>query len=385
MTKGKSVTFRTTYKGPTGISSMPGARGHVYAGRMHAGTVSAANKAAPPVSINLKDAARSGNLFDRSSGARYDHSRVVGVSPQYSVQSAARAGQLTGLMVGMLGAETIADAIWDHWADTLAATPQSEATFTRNADGTTTIQPAVELRTLIGAEPPFVTVGTGYNNPETVAPPPNPGDQNAYYYPPPVTPRGSFQIDYDFQFAVPYGAAQPTYEELLWKNPVPQVRPIPRALPAPSVYNQPDVFYPEPPAPPEVAMKWVKGRDGQTKYSGKGVAILSGVARAMGEGLEWIEVMAEAMGFTRNRKRYFDDLASADLFNPDVSDATAHQQMLEFLAKGYGDWNWDRFFDALSKKVAEDIIGRAVFNRAVRGARQLGISTNYAVTNLPSF
>lgn len=111
----------------------------------------------------------------------------------------------------------------------------------------------------------------------------------------------------------------------------------------------------------------------ERKFGGPGAVILAHVARAMGEGLEWLEVFSDAFGY-RRRKYGFDPVK--------LTSPTDAGRRAEFLWKGYGHFSWELFFKALAKKVAEDIVGGAVFRRVVRASRELGITVDYKVTGL---
>lgn len=369
---GRVVTYRTTYKG-----SFPDSRPSTVPPPRRA---FAANTNRPPAYSPPKPL--KGSARATYGGTAYGPSAIATAS-------------------GAIAAHTLVNAlsgqIMDYWANVYRARPLSEVVLTEAA-GVTSMQPAIQVAGNIGATPGSVVTNINYNNAQPVIANPNPGKEYAYYYPPPTTLIGSFQKQWVKKFAIPYGNPDPNKYTIPFLQPFPIVRPIAPPLELP--YNRPreealPVRDPKPgfsdltvgtdytpgldPVPQTNPRKRPPPGTVEYKFSGRGVQILSFVAQAMGEGMEWLEVLTDGFGFQNERHKFFTDPIYADLATGNKQQ-TAWARRLAFLQSGHGQFSFDRFFRSLYKKFLEDKIAGSVFQRAVAGADALGISTRYSLT-----
>lgn len=377
---GKSVTFRTTYAGasPRPKPSFPDSRPNTTPPRR---TGFPANTNRPPVSPPKPGLRTTGqqSMGGTSGGSLTFKGTQRASRGNVGIKSAA------AILGGMYIGDKLADAIWDHFMEGMAAAPTVTGHTFEN--GKSYVQPGrFNVQPLPNA---YYSDLNGIQN--KVAIEPKSGAQPThFYYGPPLTAVGSFSYRMPYKITLNPGDAPPTLREMLWQEASPLVRLAP--APQPIVYGEPE-YVPVPnPAPRPGVSAIPTGVDigpdnvpvsvnnpvnrppsgtSETKYSGPAVSILTFVARAMGEGVEWIEVFSDAMGFAEDRHKYFDEPLTA---------STEFGRRVEFLANGYGEFDIELFWEALAKKVAEDVIAGSVFRRAQKGAQELGLSTYYSLT-----
>lgn len=118
-----------------------------------------------------------------------------------------------------------------------------------------------------------------------------------------------------------------------------------------------------------------KGRSRKRMRENKFTASHAGVARvliraayAMGEGIEWLEVLAYSTGFRAAGRTSLG------------SNATVHMQMLQHLSEGDLQFYPDRFINALYWKLMGDLIGGVAYRSITRAAGRLGLTNVYSLT-----
>jgi len=112
----------------------------------------------------------------------------------------------------------------------------------------------------------------------------------------------------------------------------------------------------------------------ETKFGAHGRAgyILVAAARALGEGFEWLEVLAAGFGFIHKPK----------YFAPSTKRSRALQMADHIAGSTAADWSWDRFHKALTKKLAEDVAGGIFFKNLTKSLGKLDIDVPYKLTGI---
>jgi len=122
----------------------------------------------------------------------------------------------------------------------------------------------------------------------------------------------------------------------------------------------------------------VKGRapskTKETKFGAFGTAgfILVAAARSLGEAYEWLEVLAAGFGFIHKPR----------FFAPSSKRSRALQMADHIAGASASDWSWDRFHDALTKKLAEDVAGGLFFKNLTKSLAKLDIDVPYKLTGI---
>jgi len=198
-----------------------------------------------------------------------------------------------------------------------------------------------------------------------------------------VTATGNFNIPYDYFFGSTASLSRPVpgTEPLTLTTTASRVLfPVPLTTPR-GRYRRHTQTEPVRLIPPTANVDLLTGevvpggRDGGRKAIGRGAFILAALARVMGEGLEWLEVIARGFGWTG--KRHYRFMFAKG--NPN-----RYQSMLLYLQRGDLTWDWGKFLDAMNSKVLEDKIGGKIFRQTVRDLNTLGVDVPYKFTGLLS-